>query len=120
MVSISEVKASNSRISESTIPRTIVFTGATDGIGKAALVRLVSTKLPLKAYVIGRNGAKRKPFLDELRKTNDKANIIWLEGQISLIADTKRLCDIIKENETSIDALYTSPGAFPSGERIGT
>lgn len=119
MVSISEAKASNSRLSENTAPQTAVFIGGTDGIGKATLTRLVATKLPIKVYVIGRNGEKQKLFLDELRKSNDKADIVWLEGQISLLADTKRLCDIIKGRETSIDILYMSPGFITKGERLG-
>jgi len=120
MVSISEVKASNIRISKDTAPHTAVFTGGTDGIGKATVTRLVATKLPIRVYVIGRNGEKHKPFLDVLRKSNDKADVVWLEGQISLLAETKRLCDIIKARETSIDILFMSAGFIPSGERIGT
>ncbi|VUC31422.1 unnamed protein product [Clonostachys rosea] len=118
-VSISEVKASNSRISKDTAPRIAVFTGGTDGIGKASLSRLVATKLPIKIYVIGRNGEKHKPFLDQLRASNGEADIIWLEGQVSLLADTKRLCEIIKEREESLDILYTSPGFLARGERTG-
>ncbi|CAI6094551.1 unnamed protein product [Clonostachys chloroleuca] len=119
-VSISEVKASNRRISQDTAPQTAVFTGATDGIGKASLARLVSTKLPIRIYVIGRNGEKHKPFLDQLRASNGKADIIWLEGQVSLLADTKRLCETIKEREKSLDILYTSPGFLTRGERTET
>jgi NAD(P)-dependent dehydrogenase (short-subunit alcohol dehydrogenase family) len=119
MVSISEVKASNGRIPKDTTPRTAVFTGGTDGIGKATLIRLVATKRSMKVYVIGRNGEKHKPFLDELRMSNDKADIVWLEGQLTLLAETKRLCDIIKARETSIDALYMSAGFMSTGERLG-
>ncbi|OKL61931.1 hypothetical protein UA08_03017 [Talaromyces atroroseus] len=119
MVSISEVRASNTRITADTVPHTAVFTGATDGIGKASLTRLIATKLPVKVYVIGRNGEKHKAFLDELRGFNKQANIIWLEGQLSLLADTKRLCDEIKAREKCIDTLYMSAG-FISGERLET
>ena len=119
MVSISEVKSSNTRISKDTAPHTAVFTGGTDGIGKATLTRLVSTKLPIRVYVIGRNGEKHKQFLSELRNLNEKADIVWLEGQISLLAETKRLCDIIKARETSIDVLFMSAGFLSTGERIG-
>lgn len=120
MASISEVKASNNRISQDTAPRTAVITGATDGIGKATLTRLIATKLAMKIYVIGRNGSKHQQFLDELRKSNERADIVWLEGQLTLLAETKRLCDIIKQRETSIDMLLLSAGFIPPGERIGT
>jgi NAD(P)-dependent dehydrogenase (short-subunit alcohol dehydrogenase family) len=119
MVSISVIKASNANISKETAPKVAVFTGGTDGIGKATLTRLISTKLPMRVYVIGRNGDKHRPFLEELKKSNDKADIVWLEGQISLLAEVKRLCDIIKARETSIDVLYLSAGAINKGIRIG-
>jgi len=119
MASISEVKASNARISTDAAPHTAVFTGATDGIGKATLTRLVATQLAMRIYVIGRNGEKHQLFLDELRKSNDQADIVWLEGQISLLAETKRLCDIIKQRQTSIDVLFMSAGFIAPGERIG-
>ena len=120
MVSISEIKASNAQISKDTVPQTAVFTGATDGIGKATLTRLISTKVPVKVYVVGRNGEKHKAFLDRLRESNKQAQLIWLEGQLSLLAETKRLCDEIKAHETIIDSLYMSAGFITSGERVGT
>ncbi|KAF2092449.1 NAD(P)-binding protein [Rhizodiscina lignyota] len=120
MVSLSEVRASNARIAKDTAPHTAIFTGATDGIGKATLTRLVSAKLPIKIYVIGRNGDKHKRLLDELRKSNDKADIFWLEGQISLLAEVQRLCDEIKARETSIDLLFMSAGFIRSGGREET
>jgi short-subunit dehydrogenase len=120
MVSISEVGASNARITEDTAPQTAVFTGATDGIGKATLTRLISTKVPVRVYVIGRNGEKHKAFLDRLRESNKQAHIIWLEGQLSLLAETKRLCGEIKARETYIDSLCMSAGFITSGERVGT
>ncbi len=119
MVPISAVKASNARISKDTAPHTAVFTGGTDGIGKATLIRLVSTKLPIRVYVIGRNSDKHKPLLDQLRKSNDNADIIWLEGQISLLAEVKRLCDEIRARETCIDLLFMSAGFIRSGGRQG-
>lgn len=119
MTSISQVKASNARISQDAASLTAVLTGATDGIGKATLTRLVATKLALRIYVIGRNGQKHKLFLDKLRQFNDRADIVWLEGQLSLLSETKRLCDIIKQRQTSIDVLLMSAGSIPPGERIG-
>ncbi|GKZ34792.1 hypothetical protein AbraIFM66950_005148 [Aspergillus brasiliensis] len=120
MASISEIRASNARITSETVPHTAVFTGATDGIGKATLTRLVLTKLPVRVYVIGRNGKKHQAFLDELRQSNRHAEITWMEGQLSLLADTKRLCDEIRKHEKSLDCLYLGAGFISSGERIET
>ncbi|PYH97319.1 NAD(P)-binding protein [Aspergillus ellipticus CBS 707.79] len=120
MVSIPEAKASNARITEDTAPHTAVFTGATDGIGKATLTRLISTKTSVRVYVIGRNGEKHRVFLDRLRESNKQAHIIWLEGQLSLLAEVKRLCDEIRAWETYIDTLFMSAGFITSGERVET
>lgn len=120
MVSMSQIRASNARVAEELAPLTAVFTGATDGIGKAALAQLVKTRLPIKAYIIGRNGDKHKAFLEELRRVNGKAEIIWLEGQVSLMSDIKRVCEEIKSREQSIDLLYQSAGQITGGQRFGT
>ncbi|PYI11736.1 NAD(P)-binding protein [Aspergillus sclerotiicarbonarius CBS 121057] len=120
MVSLPEIRASNARITSTTAPHVSIFTGATDGIGKATLTRLISTNLPMKVYIIGRNSEKHQPFLSKLRESNNQADIIWLEGQLSLLADTKRLCDEVKARETSIDCLYMSAGFIASGERVET
>ncbi|KAH8657682.1 hypothetical protein BX600DRAFT_438873 [Xylariales sp. PMI_506] len=87
MPSISSIKGSNDKITGSNIPSVAVFIGATAGIGKATLTSLVSKKLDLKVYIIGRNKQQHEPFLDQLRNINPKATIIWLEGQVSLLAE---------------------------------
>lgn len=121
MVSITDIKASNARITLDTVPRTSVLYGATDGIGKAFLIRLLATQLVVQVYVVGRNGDKHKPFLDGLRKTHPKASIIWLECQLSQIADTKRVCDEVRRRETSLDLLYMSAGFIDAGNtKTGT
>lgn len=115
MVSISDIKASNARITADSVPRVSVLSGATDGIGKAFLTRLVATKLELRVYVIGRNGDRHKPFLDELRRSNGKADVVWIECQMSQGADIVKACNEIKRRETSIDLLYMSAGFINSG-----
>ncbi|CAK7223388.1 hypothetical protein SCUCBS95973_005161 [Sporothrix curviconia] len=115
MVSISEVKASNARNTLDTVPRTSVMCGATDGIGKAFLIRLVATKLPVRVYVVGRNGDKHKAFLDSLRKTSPEADLVWLECQLSQGAEIQRICNEIKRREASIDLLYMSAGFILAG-----
>ncbi|CAK7208963.1 hypothetical protein SEUCBS140593_000333 [Sporothrix eucalyptigena] len=115
MVSISDVKASNACATLDTVPRTSVMYGATDGIGKAFLTRLVATKLPIRVYVVGRNGDRHNAFLDGLRKSSPKAELIWLECQLSQGGDIQKICNDIKSRETSIDLLYMSAGFINAG-----
>ncbi|KAJ1713256.1 short-chain dehydrogenase [Aspergillus flavus] len=117
MVSLSEVRASNIQLTPATIPQVSVFIGATAGIGKAALTKLVSTGFPLRAYIIGRDEAAFQPALRELQASNPSATLIFLEGEISLLAEARRLTDIIlsREEETGggIDMLFLSSGFLP-------
>lgn len=123
MVSLSEVRASNIQVTPATIPQVSVFIGATSGIGKAALTKLVSTGFPLTAYIIGRDEAAFQPVLRELQASNPSATLIFLEGEISLLAEARRLTDIIlsREDETggAIDMLFLSSGFLPFLGRQG-
>jgi NAD(P)-dependent dehydrogenase (short-subunit alcohol dehydrogenase family) len=117
---LSEIKATNSRLTAENAPRTAVFVGATSGIGKATLTRLVAQQTPIKIYVIGRNAVKQQLFLEQLQGSNSKADVIFLEGEVSLMVEVKRVCDKIKGKESSLDALFLSTGYIPWGGREGS
>lgn len=119
MISLDEVKASNSRLTSETTPRVAVFVGATAGIGQATLSQLVCSGFPVKAYIIGRDEAACQPFLRKLRHTNPAAELVFLQGQISLMAETKRLTDEILDQETHVDLLFLSAGFLPFHGRQG-
>jgi predicted amino acid dehydrogenase len=119
MVSLSEIRASNAQIDEDNLPRLTVFVGGTAGIGKAALTALVSQKTPLKIYILGRNEASHREFLQHLQQSNSQAEIVWLKGQVTLLAEVKRLCIEIKSREESIDLLFLSAGFLPFAGRQG-
>ncbi|KAL3440307.1 hypothetical protein BJX65DRAFT_300577 [Aspergillus insuetus] len=113
MAPLSEVKASNNQLSPTTVPTVSVFVGATAGIGKAALSELVSTGFPLRTYIIGRDQAAFQPILNELQASNPSATLIFLQGEISLLAEARRLTDIILSRESCIDLLFLSSGFLP-------
>jgi NAD(P)-dependent dehydrogenase (short-subunit alcohol dehydrogenase family) len=119
MVALPEIRFSNAQISEDYTPRVAAFVGGTGGIGKAALTALISLKAPIKIYIIGRNEASHKQFLRDLRQSNSEAEIIWLEGQVTLLSELKRLCIQIKSSEKSIDLLFLSAGFLPFTGRQG-
>lgn len=89
------------------------------GIGRATLTQFVNQGYPLKAYIFGRNESEFRPVLSELRSSNKIAELIFLEGQISLMAETKRLADEIIRREDHIDLLYLSTGFLPFLGRQG-
>ncbi|KAF4468772.1 short chain dehydrogenase reductase family [Fusarium albosuccineum] len=122
MVSYKEVQASNALINDANAPRVAVFVGGTSGVGKLTIKALVATGASVRIYLIGRKSAEERTsaFIQELRVINPKAEVIWTEGEISLLAETKRMCEIIKSKESRIDLLFLSAGYAPFGAREET
>lgn len=119
MTSLATLRTSNAQLSGTTLPQVAVFVGATAGIGRATLSQYVNKGYPLKAYIVGRNEEEFKPVLSELRASNNAAELIFLEGQISLLAETKRLTDEILRREKHVDMLFLSAGILPFTGRQG-
>ena len=122
MVSYKEIQASNALIDDATAPRVAVFVGGTSGIGKLTVKALVATSKSVKIYLVGRKSSEERTraFIQELNAINPKAEIIWTEGEISLLAETKRVCEVIKSKELSVDLLFLTPGYAPFGARKET
>ena len=76
----------------------------------------------MRIYLIGRPSAKEcsETFIQELQTLNPKAEIIWIEGEISLLAETKRVCEVIKAKEGYVDLLVLTTGYTPFGARAET
>lgn len=119
MVSRKHIDQSNAKITADTAPNVVVSVGGTSGIGQATLIQLVSLGLPTRIYIVGRNEAHHRLFIEKLRQTNSHATIVWLEGQISLLSEVRRLCDEIRKLEPSVDLLLLSAGYLPFGPRQG-
>lgn len=113
------IRASNALISEANVPKIAVFVGGTDGIGKATLRNLVARRFPIKVYIVGRNEAGHKTLLAELKSLNPEADLIYVQGQISLVADSHRIVKQISAQEERIDLLFLSAGYLPFTGRQG-
>ena len=115
MVHLTKIKESNAHIDKETAPRIAVFVSGTSGIGKITLGAVAKLGTNFKAYVVGRKESKAafQPFIDELHTANPNASIIWVEGQVTLLSEVKRICDYIRKLETSIDLLFLTTGYVP-------
>ncbi|KAI6784039.1 short chain dehydrogenase/reductase family protein [Emericellopsis cladophorae] len=117
MVPYKAIKASNALIndSKSTAPRIAVFVGATSGIGQLTASALVATGTRVRIYLIGRKSSKERAqnFIQELHSISLKAEVIWTEGEASILGDVKRVCDIIKSKEKHVDLLFLTAGYVP-------
>ncbi|OLN96560.1 Dehydrogenase/reductase SDR family member 13-like protein 1 [Colletotrichum chlorophyti] len=122
MVTLYQVRQSNARLTEATIPRTALFVGGTSGIGRLALIELASLGFPIKVYVVGRKATESamRPLLDDLQERNPKAELVWVEGEVSLLAEVRRICDFIKSKESNLDFVCLTAGYVPFGGRNNT
>ena len=117
MVSYKEIQASNELINDTTAPRVAVFVGGTSGIGKLTVRALVATGASVRIYLVGRKSSEERTqaFIQELHAINPKAEVIWTEGEVSLLAETKRVCEAIKSKESSVNLLFLTTGYAPFG-----
>jgi NAD(P)-dependent dehydrogenase (short-subunit alcohol dehydrogenase family) len=122
MVSCTEIQASNALINDATAPRVAVFVGGTSGIGQLTIKALVATGASVRIYLVGRKNSEErsKAFIEELNAVNPKSEVIWIEGEVSLLAETKRVCEVIKRKEARVDLLFLTAGYAPFGPRRET
>lgn len=122
MVSYKEVKDSNVLLNDVTAPSVSVFVGGTSGIGKATIKALVSTGASMRIYLVGRKISEdgARAFVQELNAINGNAEVIWTEAEVSLLAETRRVCQVIKSKESRLDLLFLSAGFAPLGPRKET
>jgi NAD(P)-dependent dehydrogenase (short-subunit alcohol dehydrogenase family) len=122
MVSYKEILASNALINDSTAPRVAVFVGGTSGIGKSTVRALVTTGASVRIYLVGRKSSEERmhDFIQELQTINPKAEVIWTEGEVALLAETKRVCEGIKSKESRVDLLFLTTGYAPFSTRRET
>jgi NAD(P)-dependent dehydrogenase (short-subunit alcohol dehydrogenase family) len=122
MVSYTQIQASNALLNDDNAPRVAVFVGGTSGIGQLTLRALVAKRTSIRIYLIGRKSSadRTSAFIQELQSSNARVDVRWLEGEISLLAETKRLCDAILKEESRVDLLFLTAGYAPFGTRRET
>ncbi|KEY73929.1 hypothetical protein S7711_07771 [Stachybotrys chartarum IBT 7711] len=122
MVAYKQIVASNALINDATAPRVSVFVGGTSGIGRMTLQALVTTGTNMRIYLIGRKSSEQRmqAFIADLYVVNPKVEIIWITAEVSLLAETKRVCEIIKGKESTVDLLFITAGYTTFGPRDET
>ncbi|KAK6214541.1 hypothetical protein LQW54_004262 [Pestalotiopsis sp. IQ-011] len=119
MVAYDTIQASNRLINDASVPSVSVFVGGTSGIGQLTIRALVATGASMRIYLVGRRSSAERmgAFIQELHTVNPKAEIIWTEGEVSLLAETKRVCQVIQSKESRVDLLFLTAGYAPLGGR---
>ncbi|KAK7213911.1 hypothetical protein V2G26_021089 [Clonostachys chloroleuca] len=122
MVALDVVKQSNSQLKGANLPKVAVFVGGTSGIGQHTISELVETGVETKIYLIGRPSSSERANtqIATLKQINPSAEVVWLAGEVSLLADVKRICTKIQSKEKNLDLLFMSTGVLPFNGRKET
>jgi NAD(P)-dependent dehydrogenase (short-subunit alcohol dehydrogenase family) len=90
--------------------KTILVTGATDGIGKQTAIELA--RQGAKVLVHGRDKAKGARVLDEINRDNCNENLVLYLADFSSFADIKRMAEEIKREQSELHVLINNAGTF--------
>ena len=90
--------------------KTILITGATNGIGKAAALAIASQGGRL--VIVGRNAAKTEAVAAELRQTSGNPAVDFLLADLSSMAEVRRLAAEFSARYPRLDVLVNNAGAF--------
>lgn len=119
MVSIKDVRISNSNFKARPPGLVALFVGGTSGIGKGTLKQLSKYANAPKVYIIGRSKSSATPLLNELQNLNPQGTFVFIETEISLIKNVDTVCQEIKEKEQKLDLIFLSPGYLSLEGRRG-
>lgn len=111
MVSLKDVLASNAQIT-TTLPKQLVaiFAGATSGIGESTLKTFVKYAAEPRIYLFARNSASAKRVIAQCRQVNPRGEYIFIKADLSLIKETDRACEEVKQKESLINLIVLSAG----------
>jgi NAD(P)-dependent dehydrogenase (short-subunit alcohol dehydrogenase family) len=98
--------------------QTILITGATDGLGRALAADLASTGATLLLH--GRDDARGKDTLDEIRAGTGNDRLHWLRADLSDLAQVRALAAEVDRATGRLDVLVSNAGIgsdVPGGGR---
>lgn len=93
----------------------ILITGSTDGIGKITALNLARQNVHV--IVHGRNEAKVKKVVDELKAKTSNEKIKGFTADFSSLEEVRRFAENIKKEYQSIDVLINNAGVGFADER---
>ena len=97
--------------------KTVLITGATDGIGKETA--LMFAKVGATVLIHGRNPAKIAATMDALHQANPKGRFYSYQADFSSLDDVRAMASKILAEHETIDILINNAGLYPD-ERVIT
>ena len=95
--------------------KTILITGATQGIGKVTALALAKQGHTL--IIHGRNKAKLQAVAEEIKTATGNDKVDAIVADLFSLADTKRMADEFKTRYNRLDVLINNAGAFLNKQR---
>ncbi|MGQ0600302.1 MAG: SDR family oxidoreductase [Anaerolineales bacterium] len=95
--------------------KTILITGATDGIGKQAALELA--QLGHRVLLHGRNPARGQAVLDEIRAATGNTTLEYFNADLSSLAQVRQLAAEVQAKHARLDVLINNAGVFMN-ERV--
>ena len=89
---------------------TILITGSTDGIGKAAALKMAS--IGAKVIVHGRSESKVKDVLEEIKNRTKNSNIYGVVADFTSLEEVKNLADEITQKFSDLNVLVNNACIF--------
>ncbi|KAL3495813.1 hypothetical protein BJX62DRAFT_252843 [Aspergillus germanicus] len=87
-----------------------VFVGGTSGIGESTARAFIRNTDTSRAYLIGRDEAKAKSIIEELRQVKPDSQVTFVKSDVSLLREVDSACSAIQEKEEKVNILFLSPG----------
>lgn len=100
------------------MPKTILITGSTDGIGKHLAMKLASEGHEVILH--GRNSEKLRVALSDIQLKTGNKNIHGYLADFSKLADVYRFSEEIRRDFDKIDVLFNNAGAYFGDARLAT
>jgi NAD(P)-dependent dehydrogenase (short-subunit alcohol dehydrogenase family) len=96
--------------------KTILLTGATEGIGKSAALDFARRGATL--VVAGRNEEKTKRVIAELKQASNNDRIEMLIADLSRVSEMKKLARDFLDKHDRLDVLVNNAGAYFTSRRL--
>ena len=91
--------------------KTVLITGATDGIGKITALELA--KMGADVVIVGRNQEKTEKVAGEIRsQINGSGSVDLIVANLASLAGIRSVAQQFKEKHNHLDVLINNAGAF--------
>lgn len=100
------------------MPKTILITGSTDGIGKHLAMKLASEGHEVILH--GRNSEKLRVAVSDIQLKTGNKNIHSYLADFSKLADVYRFSEEIRRDFDKLDVLFNNAGAYFGDARVAT